>query len=493
MGKSRNLIKMKHKIICGKSEIELKQFDDNSFDSCVTDPPYELGFMGKTWDRSGIAFDTELWQELFRVMKPGAHILVAGIARTHHRMWVALEDAGFNIKDGVYHIFGSGFPKSVDISKQLDKIAGVKREVVGKRTSPYTPTGRNDSSDYGDYNQPTNEKGYLEYDITKPATEAAKQFEGFGSALKPAVEIWCLAQKSISERNIASNVLKCGVGGINIDGTRILAPEGLIKGGCTKFGGVFGSGNKVTNVNGHPQGRFPSNLILSCDCKEDELVEGKANSSGGGMHGADKFGHSWITEPIKNVGYGNEKYLIHKNPNCVCAMLDEQSGELNRTSLRNYTYENRGGWKQTSKMKHLIDYGDKGGCSRFFYQAKASQKERWFYCTICKQAYPMKLKDAHIHNAPKSEKYKYLEFHPTQKPLQLIQYLVRLITPPDGTVLDPFMGTGTTLVAAEKEGVNSIGIDSILEYCEIAETRLREELIQLKLSGGSTIEKEGYK
>ena len=496
-----------HKIIYGKSETELKQFEDNSFDSCVTDPPYELNFMNRRWDSSGISFKVELWEEVYRVMKPGSHILVAGIARTHHRMWVALEDAGFEIRDGIYHIFGSGFPKSTDISKQLDKMNGKEREVIGEYQIPCDATSGRAGKEY--INKlgggiPFSANRYSKNLTSAPASQEATQWDGWGTALKPAVEIWCLARKPISERNIASNVLKWGTGGINVDGCRIKYQYDVdytktARPNCV--GKEYGDQIFTKEFREHPaqniKGRFPANLILECCCEEGELVEVDDPTQG----------HQYKTESnaksIFGVGTGKtnkdsvtwkkgNKCVIHTNPNCVCKMLDEQSGELLKqgSQKKKDTKDSAGFGGGTNNSSF---YGDKGGSSRFFYQAKASQNERWFYCTICKQAYPMKERDKHIHNAPEKEKYKYLEFHPTQKPLQLIQYLTRLITPPHGTILDPFMGTGTILVAAEQEGFNSIGVDSKLEYCRIAERRLKNEMIQLKISGErSTIEKTGF-
>jgi len=299
---------LKHKIIYGKSEIELKQFDDNTFDSCVTDPPYNLtsitrprldqtkngnygkevpfsrvqsrmgGFMGKDWDGTGISFKVELWEEVYRVIKPGAHILVAGIARTHHRMWVALEDAGFDIIDGVYHIFGSGFPKSLDISKAIDKVMGVSREIVGRKHHPTSKDRTGDKSPYQSDNCHLNGT----FDVTVPTSKAAKKFEGFGTALKPAVEIWCLARKPISERNIASNVLKWGTGGINVDGCRI---NYLKKEQNLRYNSDNWEEQNVKLWNSelgerplpNPQGRFPANLILSHTEECEELYRLKDN------------------------------------------------------------------------------------------------------------------------------------------------------------------------------------------------------------------------
>ena len=507
-----------HKIICGKSETELKQFEDNTFDSCVCDPPYNLtsmtrprpdqskngsyskevpfsrvqsrmggGFMGKEWDGTGISFKVELWEELYRVMKPGAHILVAGIARTHHRMWVALEDAGFDIIDGVYRLFGSGFPKSLDIAKNLDKIKNEEPNVIGKN-----PNARNSCGNINICKK--NGSGV----ITAPVCEEAKQFEGFGTQLKPAVEIWCLARKPISERNTAANVLKWGVGGLNIDGCRI--KNGIRKSNVNDFsnihGNKYGSGAEIKTI-GYKQiqGRFPANLILECCCEEGEVIEGEVNSGGGEKTIAE--GITSINHPHRPFHYGdkkgNEKCLIHTNPNCVCRMLDEQSGELTSGEMNSIAKGGQYAVYGYQYPRETVSHKSKGGASRFFYQAKASQAERWFYCTICKKAYPMKERDKHLHNAPEETKYKYLEFHPTQKPEDLICYLMRLITPPNGTTIDPFLGSGTAIIAAEREGFNCIGIDSNPEYCEIALRRGRAELAQQKISGEeSTIERIGF-
>ena len=217
-------------------------------------------------------------------------------------------------------------------------------------------------------------------------------------------------------------------------------------------------------------------------------MEGKAPGSRG----------HWIKNKVTGYGnFGGGKYeyqgvgkkddmrcLIHTSPNCVCRMLDKHSlanyPDMHPPCVKSVSNHQApfGGGLSTPEN---AGYSDKGGASRFFYQAKASQNERWFYCKICKQAYPMKERDNHIHNAPDNTRYQHLEFHPTQKPLQLIQYLIRLVTPPHGTMIDPFMGTGTAIVAAEREGFNSIGIDNKLEYCEIAIKRISSELKQLRI------------
>jgi len=518
---------LKHKIICGKSEIELKQFGNNTFDSCVTDPPYNLtsitrprpdqtkngsygkevpfsrvqsrmgGFMGKEWDGTGISFNVKLWEEVYRVLKPGAHILVFGGTRTYHRMACAVEDAGFEVRDMIEWIYGSGFPKSLDISKSLDKMNGIWQGRAGGIISEINSMSV---------------PNYERVDKGEPITKEAIQWNGWGTGLKPAHEPILLARKPINERNIAMNVLKWKTGGINVDGCRIshLNEEDLKQSSRPNWkshnlkstskvhhAGAMTGGIKYMHVEPHIQGRFPSNLILECCCKDDELVEVNDPTHPG------KYKNITNPNSIFGIGTGeinkdrvisekNKKCLIHTNPNCVCRMLDEQSGE-SKSNICNRQPRKVMHFNQLSNPFDMPQYSDKGGASRFFYQAKASQAERWFYCTICKQAYTMKERDAHIHNAQEKTKFQHLEFHPTQKPEKLISYLVRLITPLKGTVLDPFVGTGTTLVAAEREGFNSVGIDSNFEYCRIAEKRLKNKAEQLRIDREqSMIERVGF-
>ena len=255
-----------HKIICGKSEIELKQFDDDSFDSCVCDPPYELNFMNRKWDNLGISFKVELWEEVYRVMKPGGHILVFGGDRTEHRMKCAVEDAGFEIRGTIVWIYGSGFPKSLDISKSLEG-------VLGKQGKGFVTAG--DDGRKAGFRQDLKYRSDYGYEYN-PTTEEAIQWNGWGTGLKPAVELICMARKPISERNIAANVLKWGVGGLNIGECRIQHNELIKETNRDSRGaswnndncGFRNEQNKLASAS--PQGRFPANLILSHteDCEE---------------------------------------------------------------------------------------------------------------------------------------------------------------------------------------------------------------------------------
>lgn len=357
---------------------------DMQVDSIVTDPPYEIGFMGKGWDKTGIAYNKELWELCLKILKPGGHLLAFGGSRTYHRMASAIEDAGFEIRDQIMWLYGSGFPKSLDVSKAIDKAAGVEREVIGSRMEHDIRNNNPMESCQGE------NKERRTYHFTAPATDTAKEWDGWGSALKPAHEPIVMARKPLAEPTIAANVLKHGTGAINIDGCRVVADSEYHNGyhnDETKIqGSVYGWANSDKYVRCEPnkEGRFPANLIHD-GSEEVESEFAKYGDKGGG------FGVN--TGKPKNA-YGKYKGL---------------SGET-------------------------IGYGDNGTASRFFYCAKASKKER---------------------NGSK---------HPTVKPLALMRYLCRLITPPGGLILDPFAGTGTTGRAAIKEGFRAVLIEKEADY-----------------------------
>ena len=234
-----------NKIHIGSNLDILPTLADCSVDSIVTDPPYELGFMGKSWDASGIAYSVVLWRECLRVLKPGGHLLAFSGSRTYHRMACAIEDAGFEIRDQMMWVYGSGFPKSHNISKALDKSAGAEREVIGMKKAGIG-TGKSYGKIVGEREKPmTNE-----VPITAPTTAAAKQWEGWGTALKPAHEPICLARKPI-EGTVSDNVLKWEVGGLNLDGCRV----------------------------GEETGRFPANLMHDGSQEVVDLFPGENESS----------------------------------------------------------------------------------------------------------------------------------------------------------------------------------------------------------------------
>ncbi len=403
----------------------LKLLEDNSIDSIVTDPPYELGFMGKKWDSTGIAYDVDLWRECQRVLKPGGHLLAFGGTRTYHRMACAIEDAGFEIRDQIQWIYGSGFPKSHNISKAIDKKFGAKREVIGTKqhSTNFDNALKNKAGYLQDEANRNNTKcfGYGEELITAPSTDEAKQWDGWGTALKPANEPIVVARKPLSEKTIADNVLKWGTGGINIDECRVPYESdqdlNAVKAKCNftdssksiGFGTadtIYGTGSTPLNQAKNcvrVEGRFPANVIL--DEEAGKMLDEQSGilKSGGGNK-------------------ANIKPLGRKSQ----VMPTKDTGEI---------------WSQ-----------DSGGASRFFYCAKASKKER-----------------GEGNN------------HPTVKPLSLIKYLITLVTPPEGICLDPFEGSGTHALACKELGFNYIGFELDKQYCEIANKRLEATKAQLTL------------
>jgi hypothetical protein len=255
-------------VIHGDCRQVLQTMLDNFVDAIITDPPYELGFMGKSWDSTGVAYDSKVWQECLRVLKPGGHMLAFGGSRTYHRLACAIEDAGFQIRDQIMWVYGSGFPKSLNIGKAIDKHAGAEREVVGKDKAG-TGLGLMDkSSTIGG-----------EFDITAPATAEAKQWEGWGTALKPAHEPIVMARKPL-DGTVANNVLTHGTGGINIDGCRVgetveTWPSSRSYAAGQKQPGHTGFTIPTGQV---PAGRFPANFIHD---GSDEVLELFPQSNGG--------------------------------------------------------------------------------------------------------------------------------------------------------------------------------------------------------------------
>lgn len=423
-------------IIHGDCMEELKKLSSNSIDSLITDPPAFINFMGKSWDsdRGGrdqsIAWLTEVMVEALRVLKPGAHGLVWAIPRTSHWTMTALENAGFEVRDVVTHLFGSGFPKSHNISKSIDNQLGVEQTVIGKLKNPASTNrvstmGRPEQSGSG-WNEEPNE--------TAPTSDLAKKYSGWGTALKPAAEFWVLVRKPIAERTVAANVIKYGTGGINIDASRIGSadPDLNRKSRANKVTQSLTQVQMTTedSISSTLQGRFPANLVLDED---------------------------------------------------AASALDEQSGvsKSGKPSKRNIACGfNPSGQKiygSSEGVKETVEYADSGGASRFFYVAKASKKDKNNGLegmakkdkpTLNKYAKPSEGRTAPKNGSPQEN------FHPTVKSTTLMQYLIRLITPVGGVVLDPFMGSGSTGVAAKALGFEFIGIEKQIEYVEIAEKRI---------------------
>jgi len=450
-------------IIEGDSLEVMKGWPDNCVDAVVTDPPYGLKFMGKRWDDPGafverrpnrdVSFDRiggnhnptcssdgartrhvenrrqQAWhlawaREAYRVLKPGGHLLAFGGTRTYHRLACAIEDAGFEIRDQLQWIYGSGFPKSLDVSKAIDKAAGAERETLRIDASIARKDGRCGQS----LGRQQGQTG----GVTAPATDAAKQWQGWGTALKPAHEPICLARKPLSEKTVAANVLRFGTGGLNIDGARIgyLSEDDKAsatpQGACTAKSGRLagksqGGGNRDEFERPEQKGRWPANVTHD---GSEEVLAGFPRT-----HGAGTFRH----------GRG--------------AMFGGGDGE------------------PPSSQRRAIDAG--GTTDRFFYCAKASRAERNAGLEgMAGTAKPGVYASAReyggkVHNSTMAANH-----HPTVKPLKLMRYLCRLITPPGGIVLDPFAGSGSTCIAAIQEGFRFVGIEKQADYVSIARCRI---------------------
>lgn len=522
-------------LIHGDCLEELRKMPDNCVDAIITDPPAGISFMGKEWDNFGgksrtydsesarnaaydnigkgaspfgfssstaksdkkerdafIAFMQSVMQEALRVLKPGGHALVWSLPRTSHWTATALEDAGFEIRDNIYHlyaksdkyqqlmasmtpeqqalfsqlmedepmrlhIFGSGFPKSLDVSKALDKRAGAEREVVGLHPNPLT------KSDTGRYQWNADGGGKTETYITAPATPAAQQYAGFGTALKPSCETWWLCRKPLAAKSVADNVLQYGTGAINIDACRVGTEKTVTISAKQKFDNTYAGGKGyappiVGTMQHDVAGRWPSHLLLS---------------------------HSLFC--------GDECA-----DDCPVRALDEQSGTSK--GHRNKVSDNRsqairslalaGDTQSLGVRTPDNSYGDQGGASRYFqqfyYSAKTSRAERNAGCANLPPAQTFdKNKSAVIQRRnPETGDTTYSEYtpssnqntHPTVKPQALMRYLVRLITPPDGVVLDCFGGSGSTALACIAEQKRFILIEREQEYVEIARSRIAYHL-----------------
>ena len=387
----------------------MRKLEENSVDAIVCDPPYGLKFMGKAFDDLGEGAQQREWHRLWavealRVLKPGGHLIAFGGTRTYHHLATAVEEAGFEIRDQIQWLYGSGFPKSLNVGKAIEakektgssSPTAQRKAAMGKK---YKKTPLAGTKDYGVKGNFSNKNtGNPGLGIT---TEEAARWEGWGTALKPANEPCVLARKPF-RGTVAENVQEWGTGAMNIDGCRVGTDDDLSGG---TYGGAFaynGNAELQRDIDGKlrkavgsgDKGRWPANVIL--DEEAGELLDEQSG---------------------KNVGGGNRP-----------------GG-------------NAGGIWKTSKGPVSKEYGDKGGASRFFYCPKAAKKER---------------------NAGMPEGNK----HPTVKPVKLMAYLIRLVTPPGGTVLDPFLGSGSTGLAAIEEGVSFIGIEKDPEYVKIAKARI---------------------
>jgi DNA modification methylase len=442
----------------------LKTLPDNSIDSVVTDPPYELGFMGKKWDNTGIAYDTSMWAEVLRVLKPGGHLLAFGGTRTYHRMAVAIEDAGFEIRDSIHWIYGSGFPKSLDVSKAIDKCGGAVagfedfRDAV-KAAMKANGVSRSTLQDaLGNYmlshyltagSQPA-VPNYRDYLIIRNTVNLGDTFDHLfsweaerevvgndtkarstsGKTALPTVggatvyETWDItvsATEAAKQWNGWGTALKPAHEPI------VVARKPLIG---TVAANVLQHGTGALNIDGcrigDPPGRWPANVIHD---GSDEVTAMFPEA-----------GNKW------KRNYGEEDY-----------------------KGRQYNGGTFGGGGYIGNST----YADSGSAARFFYAAKASRAERNAGLDKLPQRdvhrYGAGIGEGKDPNAPARD----TNFHPTVKPLALMRYLLKLVTPPNGITLDPFAGSGTTLAAAIHEGFNSIGIELTPEYHPIIQARIQ--------------------
>lgn len=415
----------------------------NSVDAVVTDPPYGLtngglgGFMGKEWD--SCVPGPHFWTEALRVAKPGAYLVAFGGTRTYHRLTCAIEDAGWEIRDCLMWLYGTGFPKSLDVSKAIDASLGMVRAV-----GPVDPAraGRL-VNQRGEYATDAGwSAGSRKVTVDPPATADAQRWEGWGTALKPAWEPIILARKSL-EGTVAANVLKYGTGGLNIDGCRI--PTSALDAKAMERANTPGSGRM--KAGGSPIGTF-------------------VRSSATGALDPQKG--RWPANVILDEEAGR--------------LLDAQTGKFGRSGIA--VQRNGGGQKigdgrtyagSKGLVREDVGYGDVGGVSRFFYCSKASKSERERGCQdlFAKQQDLSREEDAPGANNPRNRGGKERSnHHPTVKPISLMRWLVRLVTPPGGFVLDPFCGSGSTGVACLEEGMRFAGIEQDPEYAEITKSRL---------------------
>ena len=425
----------------------------------------------------------ETWaHEALRVLKPGGHLLAAGIGRTHHRLMCAVEDAGFELRDCLYHIFGSGFPKSLSLSKAIDKAAGAKRKVTDEQRMMHTPT------DGGNYDDDGYDWGAKYQPITAPATDAAKQWDGWGTALKPAVEVWVLARKPLIG-TVAQNVLTHGVGALNIDGCRVGTGGDTVT--FERSAGERSREQYRTGTTANAQlsgkGRWPPNLLLSHapGCRQVGTRRVAAGNSNQGVEHGSGDGVTYLTKKESGAHYADAdgKEVVAAwicQPGCAVAELDRQSGERSSCGTYKRGAFAEGAWLHAKDAGTVqLGYGDSGTASRFYpqfqYVPKASRGER----------------EAGLERLPKnpggSNAKGYTEdvargldrnrpvgnHHPTVKPIDLMRWLIRLVTPPGGLVLDPFCGSGSTGCAAMQERFRFIGLDLEPEYLRIAAARIR--------------------
>ncbi len=441
---------------------------DESFTACLCDPPYGLQFMGKDWDHGvpGVPY----WAEVLRVLKPGGVLMAFGGTRTHHRLMVAIEDAGFEIFDCMMWLYGSGFPKSHDISKAIDKAAGMEREVIGKHPDPRHKYPNTDITGgrYIGGTPAARESGI----ITAPATPDAETWSGYGTALKPAWEPIVLARKP-RLATYAATAVEHGSGAFNIDEGRVGTEATLRTNGKTA---IWAAGGMNSAQGGSTQGRWPANLLLShspgCVRRGERRVKSgiavrKTGISDAGMFA---FGNRGPEPDMTYADADGLETIADWDcvPDCAVRLLGEQSGERKAGGVvtgapQSHTGESGiyGEYGRVANQPH----SDTGTAARFFknfdpplrwkYSAKASRAER----------------DAGLSDGERC-------VHPCVKPLAVTRYLATLLLPPeayrdDATLLVPFAGVGSEIIGALRAGWRHVvGIELSEEYAEMARRRI---------------------
>ena len=502
----------------------LKTIPDNSVDSVVTDPPYHLtsivkrfgkegsapaqfgtdgayaraskGFMGKEWDGGDIAFRTDVWSECLRVLKPGGHLLSFSHSRTYHRMAVAIEDAGFEIRDSIMWIYGSGFPKSHNIGKAVDKIEGNQRE-IGKSKGTFVSSG-----------------GQLNGENTRTERFESKgnsDYEGWGTALKPAHEPICMARKPLSEKSIAENVLKWGTGGINIDGCRIEIGEGDRTSAGHRTCNIFET-EKISGGNGSPDyethegGRFPANIMFDDDTDVDWKryfycpKTSKKERNNGLIGKVEIFtptiklvylleNNVWEKEDLKtklvdtdkslqkvidaSIIMEDNKWNIESFGNYIMEQFQKEHKSITETEINSTTiYQTLNLWIQNHTRTYIAElFGEKVKDIKFVENVE--QKSTTLNITIQnKDGYSPSVKNVELIGLWNINIVPSKSSHPTVKPIKLMEYLITLVTPKGGVVMDCFMGSGSTGIAAKNLGFSFIGIEREQEYFDIAEQRI---------------------
>jgi len=403
---------------------QMRKMPENSVDAIVTDPPYGLSFMGKKWDYD--VPSQEIWEECLRVLKPGGYLLAFAGTRTQHRMAVRIEDAGFEIRDMIAWVYGSGFPKSLDVGKAVSKLMGEEREVVGE--NPYNKLRGKGSSELGKQLNSMQGKSNI--------TKGTSEWEGWGTALKPALEPITVARKPLSEDTVAKNVLKWGTGGLDIDGSRVPSKDVVENHGRNStmngWDPRMSGGQDKGQTDGQKLGRFPANLIHD----------------------------------------GSEE-VVGLFPNT-------KSGKMTSTHKRNSQSDIYGKYDPNYPLSET--FGDSGSAARFFYCAKASKSERNQGCENLEekhkrrddgQPYGMNTNQFRPDGSERKEVPPQKNFHPTVKPVALMEYLIGLVSRKGAIILDPFAGSGTTGVAARNTGREYILIERDAEYHKIIQSRLK--------------------